>query len=456
VAHSKLVRATCVIALLVLAGGTGRLLGADAAVPAEAVPLAPQNVAPSSPPEAARPEPKEVKGYTLPPEKYRRAVTYARARYKLYFVGFAYGLVVLLAVLRSRLAPRLRDLAERRSTRRAVQAMLFAPPLLLTLDLLALPTHLYGHWLSLQYNQSVQGWASWLWDWTKSELIALSFGTLVITFLYWVMRRNARRWWFYFWLGALPVIAVVVFLFPVVIEPLFFRFEPLARTQPQLAVQMETVVQHAGLRIPPDHLFEMKASEKLNEVNAYVTGLGASKRVVVWDTTIAKMTTPQILSVFGHEMGHYVLGHVWKGMVFSAGVLLVFLYLGQRALGRMLARSGRQWGIRGVDDWASLPVLLLLFSVFSFLSAPVDNAFSRYLEHQADTYALEVTHGVVPDAPETAAQAFQILGEIDLEDPAPPLFVKFWLYTHPPLNERIVFARTYDPWSKGESPQFVH
>jgi len=191
-------------------------------------------------------------------------------------------------------------------------------------------------------------------------------------------------------------------------------------------------------------------------VNAYVTGLGASKRVVVWDTTIAKMTTPQILSVFGHEMGHYVLDHVWKGMVFFAGVLLVFLYLGQRALSRMLARSGKQWGIRGADDWASLPVLLLLFSVFSFLSAPVDNAFSRYLEHQADIYALEVTHGILPDASETAAQAFQILGEIDLEDPAPPPFVKFWLYTHPPLNERIVFARTYDPWSKGESPQFVH
>jgi Zn-dependent protease with chaperone function len=108
-----------------------------------------------------------------------------------------------------------------------------------------------------------------------------------------------------------------------------------------------------------------------------------------------------------------------------------------------------------VDDWASLPALLLLLSVFSFLAAPADHAYSRYLEHQADTYALEVIHGVVPDAPEVAAQAFQILGEIDLEDPDPPAFIKFWLYTHPPLGERIVFARTYDPWSRGQAPQFV-
>src|SRR5215471_7473159 len=270
VTHAKPLMATCFVALLVLAGGTGCLEGAGAAVPAGAVRPGPQLRAPGSPPEAARSEQKEVKGYTLPPETYRRAVTYARARYKLYFISFGYGLVVLLAVLRSGLAPRFRDLAERRSRRRAVQALAFAPPLLLTLDLLALPTHLYGHWLSLHYHQSVQGWASWLGDWAKNELIVISFGTLVVAFLYWMMRRSPQRWWFYFWLGALPVIVVVVFLFPLVIEPLFFRFEPLAKTQPQLAAQIEIVVQHAGVRIPPDHLFEMKASKKLNEVNAYV------------------------------------------------------------------------------------------------------------------------------------------------------------------------------------------
>jgi len=381
-------------------------------------------------------------------------VAYARSRYKLYFVRFAYGLGVLLLLLRWRIAPRFRDWAERSSTR-LVQVIVFAPLFLLTLGVLGLPTHFYGQWLERKYDQSIQGWGSWFWDWTKGEGIGIFFGTLVIWFLYGVMRRSPRRWWFYFWLTSLPITVFVVFLVPLVIEPLFFRFEPLAVRQPELAAQIEKVVRRGGLEIPPHHLFEMKASEKLNVVNAYVTGIGASKRVVVWDTTIAKMSNPQILSVFGHEMGHYVLGHIRKGIVFFAGVLLVFLFLGQRALRWMLARWGGQWAIRSVDDWASLPALLLLLSVFSFLAAPMEHAYSRYLEHQADTYALEVIHGVVPDAPEVAAQAFQVLGEIDLEDPDPPAFIRFWLYTHPPLNERIVFARTYAPWSKGQAPQFV-
>ncbi len=405
--------------------------------------------------QGARAEKPEVKGYTLSPERYRQAVAYARARYKLYFVRFVYGLVVLLLVLRWQIAPRFRDLAERRSSRGVVQVIVYAPLFLLTLGVLGLPTYIYRQQIERKYDLSIQGWGSWFWDWTKGQGIKIVFGTVLVWILYGLMRRSPRRWWFYFWLGSLPITVFVVFLVPVVIEPLFFRFEPLAARQPQLAAQIERVVRRGGLEIPPDRLFEMKASEKLNEVNAYVTGIGASKRVVVWDTTIAKMSSPQILSVFGHELGHYVLGHVRKGMVFFSEVLLVFLYLGQRALRWMLARWGGQWAIRSVDDWASLPALLLLLSLFSFLAAPVENAYSRYLEHQADIYGLEVIHGVVPDAPEVAAQASQISGEIDLEDPDPPAFIKFWLYTHPPLNERIVFARTYDPWSSGQAPQFV-
>ncbi len=416
---------------------------------------APHGSASSASERPARAEENEVKGYTLSPEKYGRAVAYARARYMLYFVRFAYGLLVLLLVLRWRVAPRFRDWAECASSRRLVQTIVYSPLLLLTVAILRLPTRVYGEWLERRYAQSVQGWGSWFWDWTKGELIGVLFGTFLVWVLYSVIRRSPRRWWFHFWLISLPIVVFVVLLEPVVVEPLFFKFEPLAQRQPLLTAQIERVVARAGLRIPPDRLFEMKASEKLNVVNAYVTGVGASKRVVVWDTTIARMTTPQILAVFGHEMGHYVLDHMQKGMLFFAGSLLVFLFVGQRAFGLMLAQWSGRWGLRGAGDWASLPVLLLLLSVFSFLAAPVENAYSRYLEHQADTYSLEVIHGIVPDAPKAAAQSFQIMGEVDLEDPDPPAFVRFWLYTHPPVNERILFARTYDPWSKGQQPQFV-
>jgi len=186
-----------------------------------------------------------------------------------------------------------------------------------------------------------------------------------------------------------------------------------------------------------------------------VTGIGASERVVVWDTTIAQMTTPQILFVFGHEMGHYVLHHIRNGLLFGAGILLIFLFAGFHALHWALRRFGPGWKIRGADDWASLPVLVFILFMFNFIFTPIDNAFSRHIEHQADQYGLEVVHGIVPNAPQVAAQGFQILGEVDLDEPSPSTAVKLWFYDHPPINERILFAQTYDPWDKGESPEFV-
>ena len=118
-------------------------------------------------------------------------------------------------------------------------------------------------------------------------------------------------------------------------------------------------------------------------------------------------------------------------------------------------RWGETWAIRGPDDLASLPALILLLSIFGFLFTPVSNLYSRHLEHQADQYGLEVIHSIVPDAPIVAAHAFQVLGEVDLEEPNPSTAVKFWFYNHPPLDERMRFAQTYDPWSQGRSPEFV-
>jgi Zn-dependent protease with chaperone function len=397
----------------------------------------------------------QVKAYTLPPEKYEKAVAYSRARYRLYFIEFVYGVIVLLLVLRWRLAPKYRDWAERVTGRRFLQAVVFAPLLLLTVGILGLPVDICGQWLERKYELSVQSWGSWAWDWTKGELIAFIIGIILVWILYAVIRRSQRRWWFYFWLASLPILLFVFFIAPLVIDPLFYKFEPLEKTQPGLVAALEQVVHRGGMNIPPERMFLMKASEKTKALNAYVTGFGASKRVVVWDTTIQKMDTPEVVFAFGHEMGHYVLGHVWKGLLFFAVLFFVVLYLGYRFMHWTLRRWGAGWGIRGLDDWASLPVLLLLFSIFSFLFDPISNTFSRYIEHQADVYGLEVTHGITPNSEQVAAESFQILGEVDLSDPHPGEFIRIWLYNHPPISERVAFALSYDPWSKGQSPEFV-
>jgi Zn-dependent protease with chaperone function len=229
------------------------------------------------------------------------------------------------------------------------------------------------------------------------------------------------------------------------IAPLFFRFEPLVERHPDLVREMSKVVDRAGLRIPPERMFEMKASEKLRSVNAYVAGIGASKRVVVWDTTIAKISTPETLFIFAHETGHYVLHHIPRLLTFASTALLVFFLVGQQAAEGLLVRFGASWQVRALDDLASLPVLLLVGIVLGFFTAPVFNAYNRSLEHEADVYALDLTQGVLADPRATAVASFQALGEIDLADPDPPPFVRFWLYTHPPIGERIAFAAGYEP-----------
>lgn len=394
-------------------------------------------------------------GYSLPPERAAKAIRYAQDRHALYFVEAGYELILLLLFLKWRVGPAFRDLAERAARRRFLQSWIFAPLFQLSLGVLMLPTSVTGHWLSRAYGQSIQAWPSWLWDWTKSEAIALVIGTFLIWLLYAGIRASPRRWWLYAWLASLPIIVISIFLVPLLVEPMFFHFEPLASAQPELAAQLERVVMHAGQDIPESRMYEMAASSKLNTLNAYVTGIGASSRVVVWDTTIARMTTPEIVFVFGHEMGHYVLGHIRDGILFAAGMLFVCLWAGFHLFRWLLERRGAAWGIRGADDWASLTLLFLLVAVFSFAITPIDNAYSRHLEHQADQYGLEVVHGIIPDVSDVAAQSFQILGDVDLEEPSPSWLVKTWFYDHPPIAERIQFARTYNPWAKGESPEFV-
>jgi STE24 endopeptidase len=396
-----------------------------------------------------------VTSYTLRPDLYKKARDRSRIQFRLALIGFPYGLLVLWLILHWRISPTYRNWAERFSKSLFLQAILFAPLLLLTIAILTLPLDIYGEVVEKRFGISVQSWGSWGWDWMKAELIVLIIGTILIWLLYIVIRRSPRRWWFYFWLVTLPIGVFLFFIGPWVIDPLFHKFEPLQQKDPTLTAGLEQMVQRAGENIPPQRMFWMGAGEKTTGLNAYVTGIGASKRIVVWDTTIAKMNTPQIVFVAGHETGHYVLQHIPKGLSFFAVLLLIFYYVGYGLIGWVLGRWGQGWGIRGLEDWASLPVLMILLSVFLFISNPVASAFSRHLEHQADQYGLELTHGLTPDSGQVAAQSFQILGEVDLADPDPNPLEVFLFYDHPTIPDRVRFALTYDPWAKGGRGEFV-
>lgn len=394
-------------------------------------------------------------GYKLSAEKYTRAVAYNQGQYWIYFVTTTFALLILWAMIWWKVAPRLRDWAESKSRRTWVQFLLYASTLLLTFGVLLLPTDVWAQWHERKYGFSLQSWASWFGDWMTAKIATLLAGTLVIGLLYFVMRRRPRRWWLLLWMIAVPLMLLIVFIQPVAIDPLFSTFEPLDRSHPELVDSIETIVARAGLVVPREHIYLLKVGDKLTEEWATSEGFGPTKRIFISDTIIASEPGPAILPQLAHEIGHYVLLLDW--ISFAIGVLLSLglLYLVDRVFVWAVDRWGSEWRIHGPGDWASFPVLALIVGLIVVALTPAINGLSRYREQEADRCGLELVHGIVPNAGETAAQAFQKIAESGLSDPAPPEFVRWWLFDHPPANERIIFYRTYDPWTDGGEPRYV-
>ncbi len=393
--------------------------------------------------------------YSPPPAEYTRAKEYSHAHYHHFFFDTFYGFLILLVILKWRVAPAFRNLAERASKRRSVQLLIFSPLILLAIAIPGIATDISDEHLQRAFGLSVQAWGPWLRDWVVNQAIMLIMGTILIAILYAVIRRSPTRWWFYFWLASIPILVLMLFAQPLVIDPLFYTFKPLEGAQPVLLSEMQKVVHRGGIEIPAERMYVMNASSKTTGLNAYVTGFGASKRVVVWDNTIAKATIPETLFVFGHEMGHYVLLHIPKELAIMAAILLFLFYLCYRLSNGMLARWGAGWGIRDLQDFASLPALVLVITALAFLATPAFNAVSRHFEHEADRYGLEVIHGIVPDPNQVAAHYFEKSGEMNLADPDPSTWDKIWFFDHPTRPERVHFVATYNPWQEGESPVYV-
>jgi len=427
---------------------------AQAVPPAWGSSQAPQSGAAST--QTPAPSPPSAQ-YTLTPEKRAQAIAYSRIQYFLYFLGVAVSAGIYLFLWRAGVARVFRDWAFHASPRLFLQCLVFVPVFLVVASLLGLPLEYYsGYVIEHRFNLSTQGLGSWLGDWGKGLGVNILMGTLLAWIFYAVVRRSARRWWFYFWLVSIPIVLAVLAAQPYVFDPLFFRFTPLEKTQPVLTDHIQTMLAHAGLQIPRARIFEMEASAKTKTLDAYVAGLGASKRVVVWDTTLKKMDVDATLLTVGHEAGHYVLDHIPKEFALDELGFLFLFYLGFVCVNRLVARFGASTGIEGVGDFASLPIALLVLTVLVFLASPFISGVSRYYEHQADQFGLEVAYGVVADPNAAEIRALQTLGEEDLADPAPSPFIKFWLYDHPPLEERIRFAATYRPWAEGKPLELVH
>ena len=402
---------------------------------------------------AAAPVHGNLSDYSLPPDKLAKAQHLATVHVTMHFADEIWGIVQLLLLLWLGVIAWMRDRAVRAGRNRWVQGYAFLLLFLIVSTLLELPLDLYSHHLSLKYGLSVQSWASWFGDQGKAFLLTWFIGGLLLMLLFWIIRKLPRRWWLVFWAFTIPISVFGLFVMPY-IEPLFNHYEPLAKTNPELVAKLEEVAQRGHMNIPPDRMFLMKASAKTTTLNADVEGFGHSKRVVVWDTSIAKATPGEILFIFGHESGHYVLKHITQGLVISFVGSFILLYLGFRFVQWAIARFGPRWRIPSQSDWAALAVLLLAFSIFSFFLEPVQCAISRAHEHAADVYGQEAIHGIVADPQAAAKGAFDVLGETGLADPNPSRFIEFWMYDHPAVGRRAAFAAAYNPWAPGMEPKY--
>ena len=415
---------------------------------------------PPSAPTAAQPA-AAATAYSLPPDKLAKAVALGRIRTALDVAGSLWGLGFLWLLLAAGWAARLSAWALRVARRRWLQGLLFFALFFIFSTLASLPLDVVGHWAGLHYNISVQSWGGWLADQGKGLALSIVFGSLVLLFFNWIVRVAPRFYWAWIWLVTLPLLLASIFAAPLVIDPLFNKFEPLMARHAPLVAKLETVVARTGNNIPPERMFLMKASAKSNGLNAYVTGIGASKRYVMWDTATDRLPDDEVMFVFGHESGHYVLNHIPK-MMGGMIVALFFVYWGCAVFARWLtARKAASWGfaesLENVAPAATRPgflILLLALSIVSVLSQPVSNAISRHFEHEADVYGQEAIHGLVPDPARTAVSAFNHMGEAWLEDPNPNAIVEFWEYNHPSVQKRATFATHYDPWANGGYGRF--
>lgn len=387
--------------------------------------------------------------YTLPPALLLKAKALEHLHVALYFGGTAWELLLLFLLLHLRAGAALARWAERLAARRGgvfarrrwLEAFILAPVWLLILTVIALPGELIAQHAELRYGLSVERWGGWWADWAQGELISLLIGTLVLATVFALLRWSPRRWWFAFWLLVQPFVILGVFLAPVVIDPLFNHFTPLAQQEPSLVAKLQQVARMGGLAIPPERMFVEDASRRVTGLNAYVTGIGSSKRIVVWDTTLDKVPENEVLAIYAHEQGHYVLGHIPKGIAFSAVLTLLLFAVLARLYRLCLHRYGESLHIEDAADWSALPLLLLLASALNFLAAPAANAASRAEEHAADVYGQHLLMQLLPDAAAIEVQDFNRLGRAWLEDPTPNRFVVWWIYTHPSTEERAEEAR---------------
>jgi STE24 endopeptidase len=362
----------------------------------------------------------------------------ARAKSDAYFEGGYWlplwatliGVLVDLALLRAQFSVRFRDWAERKAKRPFLQAMLFAVPYFFAGSLLTLPWTIYANFIrERQYDLMSQSFIAWLGE----QLIGLGIGLVLVPFVIACaltgLRRAPKTWWLWGTGFSALFVAFFALIAPVFIAPLFNSYTELSPGP----VRDRIVTMARAYQVPAAHIYVFDQSKQTKRVSANVSGLGPTIRISLNDNLLNRTSLPETASVMGHELGHYVLGHIFKLIPAFSIVFGIAFWLASIGVPRMVRRWGQAWGLRGVDDLAAVPVYSIVISVAMLLMTPITNIIVRTQESQADAFGLEAARE--PDG--FAAAALQ-LAEYRKIEPSP--VEEFLLYDHPSGATRIRMA----------------
>jgi Zn-dependent protease with chaperone function len=367
---------------------------------------------------------------TMTPEQKARSDSYFEGGYWLQLWGFLYGLGVAWLLLGTRLSAKMRDLAERITRFRPLSTGLYAIQYILLTTVLAFPLTVYqGFFREHTYGLSNQTFGQWMGDQGKGLGLSLVLVSLGLMALYGVLRRAPRTWWIWGAIVMVALLAVVILIGPVFIEPLFNKYTPLEDP----AVKAPILAMARANGIPVDNVWVEDASKQSKRISAHVGGFLGTERVVLNDNLLNRTSLPEIEAVMGHEMGHYVLHHVYELLLeFGLVIVVGFAFL-RWSFDRVRRRWGAGWGVQGIGDVAGLPLLGALLAIFFFFATPVTNTIIRSNEAEADIFGLNAAQ-----QPDGFARAALDLAEYRKLSPGP---VEEWIfYDHPSGRDRILMA----------------
>ncbi|MFX3625203.1 MAG: M48 family metallopeptidase [Ectobacillus sp.] len=360
---------------------------------------------------------------------------FSRIKYLLYFLSTPFEWIVLLFVLVLGVSSRFEKWAKETTNMRFGQIGIYLFYLSLLTTAFALPFEWISYQVSKAYEISTQTASGWIKDQVIDFWVNFAIMLIIAPVLLWLMKRNEKRWWLYAWALSVPFTIFLTFIQPVFIDPLYNDFTPLQNKQ----LEQKILALADKADIPAEHVYEVNMSEKTNALNAYVTGIGSNSRIVLWDTTFNKLSENEILFIMAHEMAHYVMKHIYWGVGAYILLSLIGLYIISRVLNVAIKRWGNVLRIQSIASFSVLPLFFLVSSVLSFAISPATNYVSRIEERAADNYAMEMTKDN-----EAAVATFQNLSKTSLSQVNPPALVKFFLYTHPTILERINYLEEYE------------